>query len=279
MLGVLMIGGMIAGGLKAYSRSVEYDEKLNDLKQKREDLKDTFNDSIANVAADLADANRKLEANIQDTTTMRDASARTSGKQLLNQQVLAEMDMADLQVQAADQMGSAMQNLAMSGTRRMVATRESNVKSENGKYDVVTGAGQVGRVLNPQVFKTQGAVDSAISKARTQANISFFNNADQARMSYLNSTLNIKAYQREIEMNGSLELDAEGKVQFDENGKVKGTGKAARTINSYKLSYDQQYNELTRDIDYMNGEGNTMLGLSMFGDFLSGLFGGLSMGF
>ena len=262
----LIIGGIVLGGLglasginKANAREVEYQENLKDLKTKEKNLTDTFQNNVANVVADLADANKKLEANIADTELMRDRSKSTASQTIARQQDIAAMEMADLQVQIADQLGSANQSLAMSGTRRM--TNDS------------------GQVMNAQVFKAERTASSAFDKAKAQVTLNFYSNAENARNSYLQSNLNIAAYQREIEANGSIELDADGNVKYDANGKVIGTGKAARTINSYKLAYDQDISAVREDIKFMENEGRDMTTFGQVMDVVTGLVDGFTSSF
>ena len=255
MLGLIaLIGagvGLAKGVANAHARDVEYQEKLKDLKQKQTDLTETFNNTVFNAAADLEEANTELNARIADTTFMRDRNAGVASKTIVDQQAIADMEMADLQVEAAEAMGSAVQNVAMSGTRRMTDSE--------------------GNVMNAGVFKTEQKAASIIGKALAKNALSFYSSAEQAKSAYLQADMNIAAYQREIATNGTVERDANGNI-------IGGTGKFGRTYDTYKLTYDQNYRALDDDIKYMEGEGRTLNGISMFTDMVSGLFGGISWG-
>jgi len=241
--------GLAVGGAKAYARKVEYDEKLKDLKQKQADLTETYKNTVFNAAADLEDANKALEANKADTALMRDNNARVASKTIIDQQAIADMEIADLQVEASEAIGSATQNLAMSGTRRMTDSK--------------------GNVMNSGVFVTAQKSSNAISKALARNALSFYSSAEQAKASYLQSDLNIAAYQRQIEENGTVTRDEAGNI-------VGGTGKFGRTYDTYKLTYDQNYRALDDDIKFMEGDGKKLNNIGMLTDIFGTAFGGIT---
>lgn len=182
MITAMIIGGAIglgAGLVKAYSNDVQTREKRKELERTKDRLTSEYNVSkeLLNNSANRAIDN--LNANIQDTTNMRDRAAGSAGRQIVDQQVLNGMQMAQLQVQAAEAQGSALQDVAMSGTRRMTDSE--------------------GNVMNAGAFVTRQRAADSIALARTQADIQTRQSLESANYSYTNANMQIRSYQRQIE--------------------------------------------------------------------------------
>jgi len=230
-MGALLVIGAAIGGIKAIVNAnvaeAEYKEKLADLKQDQIDLTESFNDSVAKAAAETEEANKSVQANIADTKLTQAVGLGTSAKNIVLQEEIQNLQRAELELEAADARGSAIQSVATSGVRLM---RDAE-----------------GNIVNAGVRRAELASDRSRVLAQKQAEYSRFQSIENARANYLQSSLNLAAYQREIAYNGTVLRDAEGNI-------IGGTGKFGRTYGTYKLNYDQQYNRNQKEIDYMDSD-------------------------
>lgn len=236
----LIIGGMLGavkGGFNAIASNIQYDEKLKALNQKRSDLLADYNQSVAHANASANESITNLNANIMNTRFGRDMSLGTSARSIADQQTIAGMQIAELQVQAREAQGSAIQSVATSGVRRMTDSE--------------------GNVMNAPVFRTDRANERSLALERAKNSLSLGQSINQARASYIDSTMNIDAYKRQI--------------QFTQN-------ELARTLEKYELSFTQQNRDLTRDIDYMNGTGRRLQNWANFFGVATNIFSGFSSG-
>ena len=239
-LGIGAAIGLGSGILKAKSNSVELEEKKKELERKKQYLKNEYEDSkdYLNNSANRAIDN--LNANIQDTTNMRDRAAGIAGRQIVDQQVLNDMQIAQLQVQSAEAQGSALQDVAMSGTRRMIGTGED----------------QVGKVVNAGVYATREKAGASLALARTQAKIQTRQSLESASYSYTNANMQIRSYQRQIENT---------------------RGELADRLKQLQTSYDDQVAELDYNLTYMDSdEFKRLQGWSTAFDILGSTFNGMT---
>ena len=182
MLTALLIGGTILGlgsGLaKAASNNAQVEEKKKELERKKQYLTSEYNAGVEalNNSADRAIAG--LEANIADTQIMRDRAAGIAGRNIVDQQAIQNMQLAQLQVEATEAIGSSMQGVAMSGTRRMTDSE--------------------GNVINAPVFATTQKAGASLALARAQAGIQMKQSLDSANYNYMNATMQMEAYGRKI---------------------------------------------------------------------------------
>lgn len=248
--------GMAKGAYDAYSYSQQWDEKKKQLETDKKNLKDSFDLKVKNMAEELEEGNAKLQSDIQDAKYVRETNLRESASNVGLQEQINNLQMAELQVQQAEAVGSAVQGLATSGVRRLTATQDDALGVRSGD------------VMNAGVFRTRQASERGIALARLQADLSRRQGIENARMNYLNATMNMESYRRQIAENG--------KVKYDENGNIiGGTGKFGRAYSEYKLSYDQQASAYQEELDYMNSPEATRMGiLNMFFSTLSGGIGG-----
>ena len=253
LIAVGFLVGAAKGAVNAMASDNEYWSKINDLKQAQKDLTDSYENSVANAAAETEEANKKIQANIADTKLTQAVGLGTSAKNIALQEEIQNIQRAELEIQAAEAKGSAIQGVATSGVRLM---RDAD-----------------GNIMNAGVRRTELASDRSRLLARKQAEYSRFQNIENARANYLQSNLNLAAYQREIAYNGTVLRDAEGNV-------IGGTGKFGRTYSTYKLSYDQQYRRNQKELNYLTSdEGKFLHDASMvLGFFGSAIGGATAMG-
>lgn len=259
MLGALLIGGTILGlgsGLaKAASNNAQVEEKKRELERKKQYLTSEYNAGVEalNNSADRAIAG--LEANIADTQIMRDKAAGIAGRNIADQQTVQNMQLAQLQVEAAEAVGSAMQNLAMSGTRRLTATKDD----PTGENAVNAGMGvKAGDVINAGVYSTARKAGASMALARAQAGIQMKQSLDSANYNYMNATMQMEAYGRKIN---------DTRAELSDR------------LNQMKVSYENQRNELDYNLDYMNSdEFKRLQGWSNFFDIAGSTFRGFAGG-
>lgn len=181
-MGALLVVGAAIGAAKgmmnAWNANEQYNETLNDLKQKRQDLEKQYN--LGNeIAQNQADRSiRELEANKADTKLSQAVGLGTSAKNIALQEEIQNLQMAELQIQAADAKGSAIQGVATSGVRLMKDAE--------------------GNIINAGVRRTELASGRSIALAEAQRGLSRFQNFESARANYLSTSLQINAYQRKI---------------------------------------------------------------------------------
>lgn len=251
-MGALIVIGAALGLAKGLGNvlaaQTEYEEKVSDLEQTQKELSAQFDNSVANAAADVEEANKRLEANIADTTVMRNERLGTSANSIAMQEQIQAQQIAELQLQAADARGAAIQDTATSGVRLM---RDAD-----------------GNVVNAGVYRAEKAGERSLSAAIAQRNLSRYQNIESARANYLQANMNLAAYQREIAYNGTVERDSTGKI-------IGGTGKFGREYNAYKLTYDQQYNRNQKELDYIHSdEYQNRFFWIQAGNLFSGIVGG-----
>ena len=242
MLTALLIGGAAiglgAGIAKAKSNNAQVEEKKKELQRKQEYLTKEYNAGVEalNNSADRAIAG--LEANIADTQIMRDRAAGISSRNILDQQAVQDMQLAQLQVEATEAIGSSVQSVAMSGTRRMTDSE--------------------GNVMNAPVFATSQKAGASMALARAQASIQTKQSLDSANYNYLNATMQMESYGRQIENT---------------------RGELADKLNQMRVSYENQRDEIGYELSYMNsGEFKRLQGWSNFFDIAGSTISGFSSG-
>ena len=250
--------GLAKGAYDAYSYSQQWDEKKKQLERDQKNLKESFDLKVQNLAEDLEEGNTKLESDIRNVKYARETNLRNAASNAQLQDQINNLQMAELQVQQAEALGSAVQGLATSGVRRMTA-------SQDDAFGV-----RAGDVMNPGVFVTKQSTDRNIALARLQADLSRRQSMESARMNYLDATLNMESYRRQINENGTVIRDENGNI-------IGGTGEFGRAYREYKLSYDQQYNANQEELDYMNSDEATRRGTAtMFLNLLTAGFSGMT---
>lgn len=174
LLFIGLVGGLIAGAAKTYSDMVEYTETYNELNRKRNELTASYNQAVEQTKAQAAESEEAIRANIADTKLAQGIALGTAAHNAALQDQIAQQQMAQLQLEAREQRGAAVQSVATSGVR------------------------QFG---NAQVYRTQRAYDRSIAVAERQRELSRFQSMESARANYYNADRQIASYDRQITYN------------------------------------------------------------------------------
>ena len=244
MMSAIVIGaavGMLAGIGKAAAYTIEYNEKKNELKKTRDNLDAQYNLAKSQAEEQAGAAEKELRAGIADARLAQGVGAGTSARNAVMQNEIANQQIAQLQIEGARDIGSSVQDVAMSGVRLM----------RDAEGNIADGAGR----------NTANDVRRTTSQARVQAEISRSQSLEQARASYYSADRQIASYGRQIQSTKD---------------------ELRRTLASMDLSYTQQRQAFTDDIDYMDSaKGKTLMNLNilsmMFGSSLNGASKGLSL--
>ena len=239
------VAGFIGGFAKATAMSSEYSDTLWDLRQKSWNLDKQYELKTSQLKEAAADTIADNRAAIRNTQYVRDTNIGIAKGNVVDQQALADMQLAELQIQSAEAQGSATQDIALSGTRRMTATQDAlGVKA--------------GDTVNANALRTKTSADRSLEYSRAQAKLSTRQSVQQARESYINSTLAMESYRRQIDNTRS---------------------QLQRDLQALNLNYKQSKKELTDDIEYMESDaGYRRLAWNMISTILTGTSNGATAG-
>ena len=230
--------GMAGGIANSFAKQSEYDNTLFELKTKRDMLDQQYSLKKEQINAVAGENVAELETNIADANITRGANLSSSATNMVDQQRIANMQIAQLQVEAAEAKGAAVQDVAMSGTRLMT--------DENGN------------VINSGVFNTSRRAARAEEQAKAQAQINMRQSFASATANYTDATMRMQSYRRQIASTRSqLERDL---ASLDLN----------YNQQRYELSSDIEYME--------SDAGERQLRLSIISSILGGTMNGASSG-
>lgn len=230
--------GMAGGISNAFAMQSEYDNTLFELKVKR-DMLDKQYDLKKQQINEVADESvAELNTNIAEENLARGITAGSSAKNMVDQQRVANMQMAELQVQAAEAKGAAVQDVALSGTRLM---RDAE-----------------GNVYNAGAYSTARAAERSAAQAKAQIQINMRQSFSSAVANYTDSSLRMESYRRRINATkNQLERDL---ASLDLN----------YNQSRYELTSDIEYMQ--------SDAGERQLRRSMIGAILGGTANGISSG-
>lgn len=233
-----IFAGAISGMFSMVNRGVQYNEKLRELQNQKTQLTDQYNLAVKQANAEAEDVIQQATDNIADARASRDISLGQNINTIVDQDRLANMQLAELQVQAAQSKGSAVQNVALSGTRLM--------QNEQGE------------IGNASVYATESANNRQLNYAKEQTKAQIRQSIGQAQQNYFSANMQIAAYERQKKYTKSaLNRTLESlELQY----------------NQQKENIDYDINYMT------SGKGQFMLGASMIGDYFSGILNGFSSG-
>ena len=228
--------GMVGGFANAFAMQSEYNETLAELINKRQMLDEQYDLKKQQINEVAKESVAELDANIGEENLARGITAGSSAKNMVDQQRLANMQMAELQVQAAEAKGAAVQDVALSGTRLM---RDAE-----------------GNVYNAGAYSTIRAATRAEDQAKAQIQINTRQSFASAVANYTDSSLRMESYKRRIATTKSqLERDL---ASLDLNYRQ----------SRFELTSDIDYME--------SSSGERQLTLSMLGAIFGGTANGLS---
>lgn len=209
MVAAMIIGavlGAVSGGLQNAAKDIEYKETLTKLKQKSEDLTTNYTEAVRQAKAKSKESVEQLQANIADTKLARNINAGAAAKNVAMQEQIQSQQIAQLQVEAREAEGSAVQSVATSGVRLMTDSE--------------------GNVMNAGVYRTRQQAKRSLALAEAQRDLSRFQSVESARENYLNANMQIASYNKKIQYTRN-ELDRtltlyrneykQAKAEYDED--------------------------------------------------------------
>ena len=170
--------GMMGGFANAFAMQSEYNETLAELLNKRQMLDEQYDLKKQQINEVADESVAELNTNIAEQNLARGITAGASAKNMVDQQRLANMQMAELQVQAAEAKGAAVQDVALSGTRLM---RDAE-----------------GNVYNAGAYSTTRAAERSVAQAKAQMQINMRQSFASAVANYTDSSLRMESYKRRI---------------------------------------------------------------------------------
>jgi hypothetical protein len=243
------VGGLIGlaqGANNANVRQAEYDDKLEDLNRQKAILDKQYTQSQQsydlskdqlNESTDYA--NTELNLLGDQTIKNRDTSLNQTATIGAKQSEINALQIATLDIQNKQQVGSANQAAATSGFR---------------------GSGSALNVLN----NTRTLTQDARKQATMQSNLSNYSTFASAVNNFTNANQQHDAYMRKIDENEFMRDQQLESMNLQ--------------MEQTKDMYDLQGGYLASDIEYMDGEGRDALKTAQAFDILGGIFSGAVSG-
>lgn len=174
------VAGLVGGFGNAIASDVEYKEKLKALEVKRSNLEASYNLAVNQTKAAAEESMAVLDANAAETKMSQGIGLRSSATNQAMQDAITTRQIAELQIEAAQARGAAVQDVALSGTRLM---RDSE-----------------GNIVNPGAYNTARAADRSIAQAQAQRSLQRYQSLENARQNYYSADRQIASYGKQKEL-------------------------------------------------------------------------------
>ena len=186
MLGVLAIASAVAGlvgaGVRAYGTYKKNEAKRQELTDAKNQLTKVYNEQVTQAKARTKEKNDIIDTQIKQTQAAQETAVKQSSTGIAMQDVLYSAQIADLQIQASQGEGSAVQAAAVSGFR---------------------GDAELGGSIGSGVRSTSRAAARAISQAQLQARANRLQSYNAARNSYTSAEDQKELYRLQQDYNNN----------------------------------------------------------------------------
>lgn len=191
----IAIASAVAGLTKAVvggiGRVRQIDAKKEELKNARDNLTKVYNQTVRHAEEETADRNAVIQTQIEQTGAAQEMARKQAGSNIAAQDLIYNAQIAQLQVQASQQEGSAVQGAATSGFRGRedlsgtigAAVRETK-RSSNRSVEQAKLQARANRMQS-----YQSALDNYTSAEQQKALY-----AQQQKMNQRTLTRNLEAY-------------------------------------------------------------------------------------